>query len=135
MTKDQIKYVRRLLHQAGLSDEGDKIEQCLLHSNGRTESLTAMTQPETQSLINGLKEAMGQPTETSEEKMRKKIISMAHDLGWRLPGGKKIDMHSVDTWCINKSGFAKPLDALNYWELTKAVTMFSSMHEKYLKAI
>lgn len=135
MTKAQIKYVRGLLIKAGLNDEADKREQCLIHSNGRTHSLTAMNQDEAQSIIEGLKAAMGEPSQSAEEKMRRYIIAMAHDLGWHLPGTRDIDMKSVDTWCLNKSGFLKPLDDLNFWELTKSVTSFSIMHRKYLTVI
>ncbi|QEM13458.1 hypothetical protein [Mucilaginibacter rubeus] len=83
MNAGQIKYTRNLLNKLGY-DENDKEEACLIHSNGRTTSLRAMDYKETLSLQKALKQACGIPTETPADKMRKKIISIAHEMRWHI---------------------------------------------------
>lgn len=134
-TPGQITYARRLLRECGMPEEGDKKEMCLIHSDGRTDSLTALTYHEVNSLINALKTAQGIPTDTPAEKMQRKIISMAHEMRWHLPKTIKVDMKQVNDWCLNKSGFKKTLKDLNYQELPAAVTRFEMLYAGYLKAL
>ncbi len=122
-----------MLVKAGMADVEDKEELALIHSAGRTRSLTAMTYSETQSLIAALREMINQP-EGPNEKMKRKILSLAHEMKWHKPGTRKVDMKRVNNWCIAK-GFNKPLDDLNYAELPKAVTMFNAVYMSYLNAI
>lgn len=134
MNAGQIKYTRNLLNKLGY-DEKDKEELCFIHSDGETTSLRAMNYKQTVSLQNALKDACGIPKELPSDKMRKKIISIAHEMRWHIPGTCKIDMAEVDKWCLTKSGFKKPLDDLNYQELPKAVTMMERVYTAYLKAL
>jgi hypothetical protein len=135
MRTEEIKHIRGLLSKAGYTEPGNKEDQCMFYSKGRTISLKAMHHAETQDMIRGLKEELGMVDVSPDQKMRRKIISMAHEMGLHIPGTNKIDMVEVNNWCINKSGHKKPLNDLNHFELTKAVTTYSMLYAAYLKGI
>lgn len=130
MTTDQIRMVRGMLAKSGLM--GYKNELVLSHSGGRTNSLTAMTYGETQSLVKYLKAYQNEPASPAE-KMRNKILSLAHEMKWHKPGTRKINMTKVDDYCMDKMGYT--LDDMPYLELCKAVTMTEAVHLSYLKGI
>ena len=82
-----------------------------------------MTYPETQALIKYLQGVLG-ANANSKDKMTRKILSMAHEMNWELPGSKRVDLQRVNNWCIRFSGQNKPLDAFKYQELPALVTQF-----------
>ncbi|WP_145859076.1 hypothetical protein [Pedobacter suwonensis] len=67
--------------------------------------------------------------------MQRKILSMAHEKGWKLPGGK-INMAKVNGWCM-KYGVPvhKPFNDYTVAELPALVTQFEKMYAKHLNAI
>lgn len=132
MTPKQIGFVRGMLVKVGMAEEADKEELALIYSGGRTKSLTAMTQDETQAAIKYLQSLLNIPPSPAE-KMRNTILSLAHEMKWHRPGTRKINMAKVDGWCIDK--FKDALDDLPYLELCKAVTAFKAVHVSYLKGI
>lgn len=132
MSPKQIGYVRGLLAKAGMPEEADKEELALIHSSGRTKSLTAMTYDETQSAIAYLQGVLRIPPSPAE-KMRNKIISIGHEMKWHQHGTRKIDMFRVDGWCLDK--FHSTLDDLPYLDLCRAVTAFEQVLVGYLKGI
>lgn len=92
----------------------------LAFSNGRCKSSKELTLQEAGALITHLKSLDG------SHKMRRKIISMAHELGWKIPGTKKIDMDAINEWC-KKYGFGKKeLNEYTEQELPKLVTQFQN---------
>jgi hypothetical protein len=133
MTKDQIKYVRGLLSRAGLTDYKDEI--ALSFTSGRTEHLTGMTYAETQEIIAYLKGILNMPQDTPVEKQRRKILSLAHEMKWHLPGTRKVDIERVNHWLMTRTAFKKPLNDLLYNELPVVVTAFNNVYVSYLNGI
>ncbi|WP_121812770.1 hypothetical protein [Mucilaginibacter kameinonensis] len=131
MTKDQIKKARTLLAKAGLTEENKK-DLVFSFSDGQTDSLTAMGYEDTQLLFAHLEQLVGQPP-SEADKMKRKIISLAHEMHWEKPGTTKVDMKRVNDWC--ESMFSAPLDGLFYLDLVKAVSAFNQVYTKYLKGI
>lgn len=68
------------------------------------------------------------------DKMRKKIISMAHDLGWQIFCDKKqkliADMKAINTWCVNYGLYHKKLETHSYTELPQLVSQFETMYKE-----
>ena len=133
MTKDQIKYVRGLLNRAGLTEYKEEI--VLSFTDGRTEHLTGMNYQETQDIIAHFKGILNIPQDTPAEKQRRKILSLAHEMKWHLPGTRKVDMERVNHWLLTRTAFKKPLNDLLYTELPVVVTAFNNVYESYLKGI
>lgn len=133
MTKNQIKYVRGLLSRAGLTEYKDEL--VLSFTWGRTEHLTGMTYEETRELIAYLKSTLNVPQDTPAEKQRRKILSLAHEMKWHLPGTRKVDMDRVNHWLLTRTAFKKPLNDLLYNELPVVVTAFNNVYLSYLNGI
>jgi hypothetical protein len=126
MTRAQIKYVRGLLHRKGLHDHKDAI--VLEYTAGRTTHLTEMRQPETQALIKSL------TGPDKKDAMTGKILSMAHEMGWELPGGK-VDMQRINNWCIKYTAHKKPLDQIPEKDLPKVVTVFEKVYMSFMRGV
>ncbi|ASZ11079.1 hypothetical protein KTO58_19845 [Chitinophaga pendula] len=99
---------------------------------GRDSSCTMLYMEEARLLIRHLKSR--DPEEKKAEVMRRKIISMAHEMGWELPGGKA-DMRRIDGWCLQQMGLGKKLNQFNYNELPKLVSIFQKVYLQFFKAI
>lgn len=71
------------------------------------------------------------------DKMRKKIISMAHECGWHtLINGKWIiDMNRLNAWMLKSSYLHKRLDEYNYKELPLLVTQFEQVYKSFLNKV
>lgn len=119
-----------LLNATGLI--GQKETLVLSATQGRSESRKDLTDHEAMGLINFLKQ-QPQPT-AKEDKMRKKIISMAHECGWHhLVNGKwKIDMKRLNDWCVKSSYLKKELNKYSYNELPTLVSQFSKVYSSFL---
>jgi hypothetical protein len=66
-----------------------------------------------------------------------KTPAMAHQMHWQIPnpkpGGKMlVDMVRVDNWCIQYSGFGKPLDEVPDHNLPSLVTQFKKVLNSFL---
>lgn len=120
-----------LLNTTGLVSQKEAL--VLSATQGRSESRKDLTDSEAIGLINFLKQ-QPQPT-AKEDKMRKKIISMAHEMHWHsLVNGKwKPDMKRLNDWCIKSSYLKKELNKYTYNELPKLVTQFSKVYASFLK--
>jgi len=129
MTGQQIKYVRLLMTRAGMMDQ--KEELILAVTEGRTSSMREMTQEETQALIKSLGEDDNQAI---KGRMVRKMLSMAHEMGWELPDGK-VNMDKVNAWCIKYGSPKKSLDQLKAKELPGVVTAFEKVYLSFLKSI
>jgi len=120
---EQIKNLHGLLNRTGLMAEKETL--VLAFSNGREKSSKGLTYQEAGALITHLKSLDG------SHKMRRKIISMAHELGWKIPGTKKIDMEAINEWC-KKYGFGKKeLNEYTEKELPRLVTQFQNGPYKF----
>jgi hypothetical protein len=102
-------------------------------SAGRTEHISELYLREGIELIKYLKKQ--DPDEIKAEKMRRKIISMAHEVGYRKPGTKQVDMKKVDSWCTQYGYMHKKLNQYNLHELPGLVTQFELYYKSYLNSI
>lgn len=123
MTIAQNKTVHALLHSTGLMAQKANIIGGI--SFGRTESSKDLTDEEVNHLIEYLKAQ--EKDNTAAQRMRRKIISMAHQLHWHLPGTQKIDMEHVNSWCTQYGYGHKKLNDYTYPELPKLVTQFKNV--------
>lgn len=120
-----------MINKAGIAEE-NKEQMVLSFTDQRTFSLREMDYYETQMLFKNLEELLGYP-ENAADKMKRKILSLAHEMKWHVDGSRRINMARVDNWCIGK--FKAALDDLNYFDLMKAVTAFTNVHLTFLKGI
>lgn len=126
MTEKQIKLVRVLLNREGISYMENDL--CLQFSNNKTDQLLFLNYKETQALIKSL---VGK---SPKDKMRGKIMSMAHEMRWELPNGK-VDIEKLDAWCIKHTPYHKSFNLLSETELPKVVGIFENVYKSYLKSI
>ncbi len=133
---EQIKIIHAILNKLGMIDE--KAGLVSDFTNGRTTSSREMTFAEAFSLTGYLRTL--QPTENSSIKMRNKILSMAHELGWELNeytrgGKKKIDMNHLNNWCIKHGHAKKKLDKYTNAELPMLVSQMEVIYKQHLTKV
>jgi hypothetical protein len=141
---EQIKAISTLLGKHNLVDQKDSIIGSF--TNGRTTSRKDMTKAEAAALIGHLKSL--DPTDRRSDKMRNKILSMAHEMGWNLTPipatspltplqgervKSKVDMAHVNNWCVKSGYLHKPLDEYTYNELPRLVSQFEEVYKSYLR--
>lgn len=132
MTAHQNSIVHALLHSTGLMSQKKNIVGGI--SFGRTESTKDLTPDEVNSLIQYLQNE-AKSSDAAAQKMRRKIISIAHQLHWYLPGTQKIDMAHINNWCIQYGHKHKKLNDYNVPELTILVTQFKEVFKDTLRNI
>jgi hypothetical protein len=132
ITKDQLKAVHTLLGKIGITDKEEKKKEIIAYTGGRTDSSRAMTFTEAEQMIATLMSL--DPAAGKAEKMRKKILSLAHEMGWKKPNGK-INMDHVNQWCIKYGYLHKKLDDYTYKELPQLVTQFTNAYKDYIKKV
>jgi hypothetical protein len=119
-------------------------------TNGRSESSKDMNDYEAIGLITHLK-GLKSKQDASLRKvehdranaMRKKIIALAHQMGWRkeivnnklLIINYKVDMKHINEWCVKYGYLHKGLNSYTVGELPKLVTQFDNLYKSFLKAI
>ena len=131
MNHAQNKAVYALLNKTGLLPQKENIVAGI--SDGRTTSTRELTPQEAIDLIKYLKNQ--DQSEIAADVMRKKIISLAHEMGWHVAGTRKADMRRIDEWC-KKFGYGKKsLDNYHYNELPKLVSQFESVYKSFLNGI
>lgn len=105
-------------------------------SDGRTAHISELDEDEANRLIGFLRytarDAARTPAQSSADRMKRKIISMAHELGWRQPEGK-INMKSVNGWCMKYGYLHKCLDDYSHAELPRLVQQFERMYTIVMK--
>lgn len=126
-TPQQHKQLFALLYKLGIDDDGRKelvyeVTQC------RTTTTTELTQLECADLINSL-QTKANIQEEKKDRMRKKIIAMAHEMKWYNAG--KVDLKRIDDWCVKSGKFKKPLMKHSQGELTQLVTQFEHVAASY----
>jgi hypothetical protein len=87
-----------------------------------------MTYQETNALIKRLQ------GESPRDRMVGKMISMAHEMGWEIEGGK-VDMIRLNSWCEKYGPSHKLLDQMNTYELTATVTVFEKVYLSFMRAV
>ena len=141
LNQKQLRAIHALLGDHGLRDDKASIVQAF--TGGRTTHSSEMSIREAAALIGHLKSL--NPINGRADKMRNKILSMAHEMGWTVPssglqppsphgeGKQKVDMAHVNNWCLAKSYLKKKLDDYEYAELPKLVTQFEQVYKSHLK--
>ncbi len=132
ITPEQLKAVHTLYGK--VKPPIDKSEMIFCYSDYRTHSSRELTKKEAADLIKALKSFVPTPHEAASDKMRKKIISMAHEMGWRLESGR-IDMAHVNAWCRKHGHAKKYLDNYTYEQLPALVTQFEKAYESYMAGL
>jgi hypothetical protein len=114
-------------------DVDTKEELIHTHTDGRTTSIRALYKHEAIGVIQSLTSGH-ELAQSPANKMRRKIMSMGHELGWKLGNGA-IDMARINAWC-NKYGYVKKdLDKYNESELVLVVTQFENAYLSHIKNV
>lgn len=121
ITSSQLITVNTLVSKLHLSKEQKGIIIAGF-TGGRSSSSKDLTSAEGIEVIRHLKSM--DPDEKKADKMRRKLISMAHELHWHKPGTAIIDMRKVDGWCKKFGYLKKGLNSYTLAELPKLVTQF-----------
>jgi hypothetical protein len=131
ITPQQIQCIAVLIGKLQLKER--KTDLVLGFSNDRTESTKELSLDEAKALISYLKSL--DADEKKADVMRKKIISLAHEMNWHLPGTNKADMPRIDGWCKKFSPLHKSLNNHTLKELPALVTQFEKVYSSYLHSI
>lgn len=131
-TPKQRSMIGFLINRLGLEME-DKEDLIWVYTDERSTSIRDLSFSEAKQVIQSLTKGVVLPL-TPAAKMRRKILSMAHELNWELDNGK-IDMDRVNRWCIQYGYLGKPLDQYRTAELPALVFAFENMHRKHLEGI
>ena len=118
----QMRLLHALLNSTGMMPQKESLVAAFGHGKQSSKDLNFTEAGE---LISYLK------TIDASHKMRRKIIRLAHDMGWQLPG-KKIDMDRLNGWCKTYGFGKKELNAYTAQELPKLVTQFEKVYNDYL---
>jgi hypothetical protein len=70
----------------------------------------------------------------SANRMRAKLLSMAHELRWTLIDGK-VDMVRLNNWCKARGYGKKRLNDYTYDELNKLVSQLRIVRDNFLKSL
>jgi hypothetical protein len=133
ITPPQLMAIHVLLSKAGLSDKDDKKSAVRHFTSNRTESSREMYREEARALIEHLKRLDN--TAVVSDKMRKKLLSLAHEMDWRKEGTKSIDMDRINNWCIKYGYLHKKLDAYKHNELPKLLTQFEGVYKDFISKL
>ena len=148
VTKNQIIIIQSIINKnPNLKEAKEDIVSEV--SKGRTTSVAALLFAEADNLIKGLQKETTFKKEVNKadpcHKMRGKILSHAHELGWHKKDAQgnlirdpttnkpKIDFDRVNEWCTKYGYLHKKLDRYTYEELTKLVWQFKEAYKGYLK--
>lgn len=131
-TKKQNAMIGYLISRLKLSDE-TKEELIHTYTDGRTTSIRDLLFDEAKSIISAL--TSGEVSiQSPANKMRRKILSMAHEMDWELSTGQ-VDMKRINKWCVEYGYLHKELDQYTESELPQLINAFENMYLKHLKGI
>ena len=107
-------------------------------SGGRTESSKQLYEREIDVLIAELQEDF--KSSDRADVMRKKLISMAREIGYEIQhplntGQRIADMERINNWCISHGKFNKKLNQHNWEELQMLISQFHAYYLKYLNSL
>jgi hypothetical protein len=117
ITKQQNSILHGLLTSNKLMAQKESLVTAF--TNGRSTSSRDLTYQEAGEMITHLKNL------DSGHKMRRKIIKLAHEMGWKQENGK-IDLQAIDTWCTTYGYGKKRLMDYTAQELPKLVSQFEN---------
>ena len=127
-TKQQNAVLHGLINSLKIDME-TKEDLVHSHTGGRTTSSSKMLINECADLIGHLKNmtegTASKKTNTVQDKMRKKILSICYEMQWTIAG--KLDWERINFW-LNKYGYLhKDLNDYTISELPKLVTQFENL--------
>ncbi|MEZ5017361.1 MAG: hypothetical protein R2800_09940 [Flavipsychrobacter sp.] len=134
MNHEKRKELFGVLSSLGLAGDEERRELISQFTDGRTNSVKDLSDYDADELIAKLES----PEYQSADKMRKKIISMAYDMGWGNSfsfSGKVETLRRVNEWCEFYGRYNKPLNDHTPLELPHLVTQFGEMHKKHMDSI
>ncbi len=120
-----------------LNKQAYKADYVIDVTNGRSSSSKDLTDQEYETLVKILVkevEPIKVVYDAKADRMRKKVISICHELGMHVPGTTQIDMLAVNCFCRNKGMFKKSLNQHNNDELRQLVSQFELILGSYYKA-
>lgn len=121
-------------------DKETKEELVFQFTKRRTPHSSEMTMEECQALINHLQvldkqrvSITGTPpprfANTTANKMRRKILSMCHEMNWKENG--MLDWKKINAWLLKYGYLHKSMNDYNEQELPKLVTQFEKLLTTY----
>lgn len=132
ITLTQLKTIHTLFSKAGLKDKDDKKSIIRTYTKERSESSKDLTFKEAAALIGHLKTF--DVKDPKADKMRKKILSLAHEMGYKLESGA-IDMNRVNAWTSKYGYLHKPLNSYTYEELPVLVSQFETVYKQFINKL
>ena len=97
------------------------------YSRTGAERVSQMTERDALALLASLREL-----DDKMERMRRKVIAIAHQIGWKNPDGSgKADYKRIDSWMTTYRGCL--MNRMNYEQLYQAVTQFEQMFRNEIK--
>jgi hypothetical protein len=130
----QVGMIKGLLHTKGLAEASADL--ALQYSLGRTSHISELTKQQANELIRSLapktvsNNAHVQQAEACNT-MRRKIISMAREMGWHTTcpytGKLKADMQRIENWCCTYGYLHKNLNQYTYQELPHLITQMQQV--------
>ena len=137
---EQLKCLNTMISKLKISKDM-KAEMVYGFSGGRATSSKDLFADEATAMIKHLKSL--HPQERAGDVMRKKIISLAHEMGWHLTPTlykgegvkRKADMKRINDWCRKFGYLHKSLDNYTYQELPALVSQFEKVYKSYLSAL
>lgn len=100
-------------------------------SQGRTSSTRELTAIEANNLIHQLELQARMGTDEGKlYNMRRKVFSLAHQLGWETPDGK-VDRARLDGFCEKRGVAHKPLMQHTVRELAALVTQLQNVNDSH----
>ena len=138
-TPEQSRNLHRLIRKLNI-DKEVKEELVYEYSEGRTSSSTGLKIYEADKLIEHLKKlereldlktqankVSGLPSyDTPENKQRRKIFAICHEMRWTYTEGK-VDKKRLNEWMLKYSYLHKPLNKYELLELPKLITQFEEL--------
>jgi len=126
----QNKQLHLLVKELNITPD-NKEELVYSFSNGRETSSANLTHAECQGLINHLRAMKsGQRQEDKADKMRKKVLSICHEMNWKLPNGK-LDWNRINAFLYKYGYLKKTLNDYTEKELPMLITQFENLLKQY----
>lgn len=127
-TPAQNSILYALITKLGIDDD-QKQDLVAQVSEGRETSSKNLTYNECDKLIKHLQSLVNENHDKSN-KMRRKILSICHEMKWTLPG-KKLDWQKINTWLLKYGYLHKPMNDYTAQELPSLVSQFEGLLKHY----
>ena len=135
-TLEQNKRLHKLLGMLKISGEA-KEDLIYSFTNKRETSSSKMEVRECQNLNNHLQHLVNELGFAEDDRanvMRKKILSVCHEMNWKLENGT-LDWERLNAWLMKYGYLHKELNEYSYKELPKLVTQFENMIPNFYKKL